>query len=478
MKNNLFLSHNTRLVRVFLFVYCCLMSGSCSDENSKDPGGSSANENLVIMTDPNDPLLLQAKDAHGDLVEYYGDRDAEGLPLRVTHIIYKQESGENIYALDESGRINKMIAANGVEFTFEWLSEKQAALTVVTKDGENQINTMIDFDNPEGGRLAAASNQPLRNIRAGKSISLSATSVKESVLQNQKTAATGNVNVNVNACGVPSSATVFVKVSETTSGNHVGSFPAKMISQGIYQTSIPTDNLPIKDNRQYCEALADVIGNVCMANEVFNASGGPLICVQLSIIAAGISGPGAAFVLAACEALSLTADVTCLTLGFDGGFGGKSVIEKMCESKFLDREFEDLTVSAYALGIPNNIYSSPQVVNGGQLSGNTLNFNLDLGSKTAVRSLALVPSAPAAGQDYQSIASVYCLPIGATISLSVLGTDGYRDETSMTVSSNQKETEFTLGVPGADSGVQDVVTLQITVPGQESITRTASLVFN
>src|SRR5690349_16132180 len=118
MKKNLFLSHHTWLIRVFLFVYCCLISGSCSDENGKDPGPA-VNEDLVIMTDPDDPLLLLAKDENGDFVEYYGDRDADGLPSRITHIISKDGSGDNIYSLDESGRITKMIAANGVEFSFE-----------------------------------------------------------------------------------------------------------------------------------------------------------------------------------------------------------------------------------------------------------------------------------------------------------------------------------------------------------------------
>src|SRR5690349_20582720 len=116
------------------------------------------------------------------------------------------------------------------------------------------------------------------------------------------------------------------------------------------------------ENKEYCEAIADIVGGICTANELFNAGGGEVLCTQISIIAAAMTGTGGALVLAGCEGILLMSDWTC------GLTNGGDLLDELCDADFMDRQFEDLTVIAYALGMPTNIYTSPQVVNGGQLS--------------------------------------------------------------------------------------------------------------
>lgn len=61
--------------------------------------------------------------------------------------------------------------------------------------------------------------------------------------------------------------------------------------------------------------------------------------------------------------------------------------------------------------------------------------------------------------------------------LSIVGTDGYQDTTSTSITSAQREGIFTLSVPGAESGIQDTVTLKINRLDGQGFTYTASLVF-
>lgn len=93
-----------------------------------------------------------------------------------------------------------------------------------------------------------------------------------------------------------------------------------------------------------------------------------------------------------------------------------------------------------------------------------------------VSGLTLTPSSPQARQNYMAKGLVSCQQVGDIVTISVIGTDGYTDSVSTTVASTGDQS-FTLNVPGAASGVNDVVTLQIMRNGSEIGKQTASLIF-
>ena len=104
-------------------------------------------------------------------------------------------------------------------------------------------------------------------------------------------------------------------------------------------------------------------------------------------------------------------------------------------------------------------------------------IQLDLGGEPTIKSFTLNPPDPAEYQSYEGTVSISCLPSASVITLSIVGTDGYEDSIDYTVSEAQAQGEYTLYVPGSYSGVQDVVTLKLALPGGKEIVRTASLVF-
>lgn len=103
-------------------------------------------------------------------------------------------------------------------------------------------------------------------------------------------------------------------------------------------------------------------------------------------------------------------------------------------------------------------------------------LTVNVPGEVSVSGLTLAPSSPAALQDYRATGTVSCLQSGDVAVIAVVGTDGYTDSvtTMVTTAGDQR---FTLDVPGAESGINDVVTLTNIRNGAEIGKRTASLVF-
>lgn len=97
-------------------------------------------------------------------------------------------------------------------------------------------------------------------------------------------------------------------------------------------------------------------------------------------------------------------------------------------------------------------------------------------AQTDVSSFALSPANPAGGQDYAATGQIFCLAQGDVVTLGISGSDGYSDTSTQTVGQAESQS-FTLSVPGAASGVRDVVTIQVERGGAVVASRTASLVF-
>lgn len=464
MKNKI-LSPARFKVGMFCLLFS-LFSLSCSDDD-QPTDKPTEDDNVIVMVNPSDPLLMVVNNADGYRLEYYGDRDDQGLAEVITHLKVMDSKDTIRYFFTEAGQLIKMIDASGVEIDLDWNSSDELVLSALSKDGSLQINTQIPLEE-SGGRIGSTESGR-SNSRAGKHIRLK--KGQPNIKQNKTTKvnADGNVSVNVSRCGESSSATIFVKVREEYTGDYIGDFPAKAIGEGKYLASIPTSKLPISDNGKHCDALVKAIGIICEANKVLKAGNAKMACAYLGAITGTIATPMAGTLLAAaCLGFNVAANYLCFV----------PAKGNICNAKFLDRHYEDVVLIAYAVGIPANVYSSPYKINGGNIPNNQLEMNIDLGSNTLVRSLTLNPAAPLPNQDYTAEANLYCVKAGATVRLSVLGTDGFTDEVTTTISSTEKEASYYLEVPGADQGVQDVVTLEVQKSGEESIVRSASLVFN
>lgn len=483
-------------------------SGGNSGVPSQPPVASVSD--FTIMTNSGDPLLVTAETSDGRVLECYGTRDLSGKPISVEQIFIRSANGDALqYDLDSTGRLTRMIAVNGTRLLLNWLSPTEVGLTVISGDGTTQVNTTVDFAQaPNKAPLGLASlatsapitqksgTPPLRRtgrvtlefrphgtaaIQSPKTVgnqTSTGASLLMGAIQSAQGAGAGMCTVQVTSCDLPvEHAEVSVLVFEDTAGRKfLGQFPASKISSGTYQATLPTDLAPSINPSQICQDLAGILGNICDA--AFSTPGAAeFLCLRLSIVVAStvIGIVVAAEIEVACLSVTAGFDLYCSTIGGGPVPGSESLVDRLCKAKALDRTFiSKIILQPRVLSLPNNTLGA-QVTAPGQ--GPYPALSVDLGSKTEIRSLTLTPPSPGAGVGYVGTADIFCLPAGTTVTLSIVGTDGYQDTTSNTIPSAQREGTFILSVPGAESGIQDTVTLKVDRPDGKNLTYSASLVF-
>lgn len=464
--------------------------------------------NFTIMTNSSDPLLVTAKTSDGRVVECFGTRGVSGKPTVIDQIFLRSDNGDAIrYDLDSTGRPIKMIAIDGTQFLLNWTSSTTAAATIISSDGTAQVNTTVDFGPaskaaalglssfapnttptkkngslPRGGRrITLQLDPPQAGAMKSPAMLGAQTDADMSVLAGTILAAQGGgaCTVRVTSCDLPEeNADVYVVVN--TDGQFkkfLGSFRASRVTAGIYQATIPTNLAPSINPSEICESLADALGNVCDVG--FSAPGVPeALCLQISVAVAltFIGAPIAAGIETACLSVTSGLDLYCNTVGASPAPGGPSIADTLCKADALNRTFvDDILLTPKMACLPTACVGGSRLVPG---QGPFPDLSVNLGSNTLVRSLTLTPPSPSAKQGYVGTADISCLPIGTTVTMSIVGTDGYQDETSITVPSAQRNGTFTLSVPGAEtSGIRDTVTVLVKRPDGQSVTRTASLVF-
>ena len=126
------------------------------------------NSNFTLMTNSWDPLITRYKDEE-EQIDYWGERDVDGMPTVINQINVHKEGGITVFRLDEEGRPKDVLAQNGTLIKFDWVSDQKASLTLISADGLEQINTEIDLSE-NAGKSVVNSLKP--QSRIGKSSSL------------------------------------------------------------------------------------------------------------------------------------------------------------------------------------------------------------------------------------------------------------------------------------------------------------------
>ncbi len=421
---------------------------------------------FVVMTNGFDPLIATCSTKDGD-IDFYGRRDENGVPLKINQIRVKMAEDTITYILDDSGRPTKIFTQNGIQFEFNWISDQNAILSILTNDGKNQINTNVDFSD---GSLKSVNIKHI-TTRLNKSLKLKYTNVEIPKAINTFAEYYGNCTINVTSCGGPSDAEVTVIV-KNKSGKTLGSFPAKNIEKGKYVASIPTNLAPKYNPSEICNSVAGVLKIACYINKV---PGLPLyLCsaIAVALASTGVAAPVAAIIEESCLTTTSGLNLYCSTLGASLVPDGPSIIKEICNAPTLNRSFsEDIIIYAIANGQPYNSFSKFEPVSG---YGPFPNLNIELNSESTIRTLTLDPASPNPGVDYNAICNIFCLRTGTTVKLSILGSDRYSGSVSYTITNTQSEGIFTLTVPGTDSGTHEVITVEVTQPDGTVLTRTFS----
>ncbi len=476
-----------------LSLAACSGSGSSSSEMDMGDPGVSGTPDFTVFADGSDPRLLAAVYPSGQQVQFFGQRGFDGLPTGLYAITVESASGAAQFDLDGEGRPVRMVSVEGERYLLDWASDGQsAALTAISPDGTFQISTDLNFL----GVAGLSTGDDAWNLADGASravnrIGISATGQArfgyidpDSIPQilGGSTGA-GQVQTLVSVCGIEAAGnlSVVTSVRDADSGELALSVPALYLGGGLYSAAIPSGQVTLQNDEPTCTATASVLDLACLALDGIGGSAAfsTQLCASLAaaidVITGGPGGEGV-YVFEGCEALLGSLDLYCSTLGQGAAPGTPPLADQLCTAVFQDAALPaELTIESCVVALPAGTCSLPLSVPS-NVSFPVMN-SIDLGMDSAIQSLVLVPSAPAAGEGYVATARITCLPAGSNVRMDIVGTDGYTDEVNFPVAATQAEGSFDLGVPGAAQGVQDTVTADLELPGGSVLTRTAFLVF-
>ncbi len=464
----------------------------------KNKGASKKQSNFTIERNPTDPRLLRVKSG-SNLITYIGTRTATGTAMTLTGVLVANAQSTTFFAVDSGSRPLHILAPNGTTMDLIWTSATAAVIVATTPDGSQQINTNIDFANASKGLSSGTAMPALKPEVAPRRSGQVRGSHRSIVPRNSQSYGVGKVNgvgqvkpfdtttgsglcsVAITRCGQPDTGydDVYIHVSEVD-GNALGSFHAYKVSDGVYESQIPTNLNPSVNVHDLVES---VVGVLDASAEVLESLGGPKAIAAL--IGASLAAAGATAGLSAVvEALIIPPLVAALlllelwgnTIGKSPAEGAPSLAEELA-----DAIPESLVIPGKVL-LNASVYALPDDFLGPSVSapgeGPFPALSLEIGGTPVLRSLTLDPSAPPAGEDYTSTLDAYCLPVGTQVLLSISGTDGYTGSATYTVDGSDQTGTFVLDVPGAVSGIVDTDTAMVTLPDGTVLTRTASLVFS
>lgn len=449
---------------------------------------------IYANLDPTDPLVADIITEEGDTAYFFGEKDPQGQFLHLTNIIIKQHDVDTTTEIffDNLNRPTEIRVSNGVFMQFNWIDAQTAALTLISPNGDAQLNTLVDFSSiMEGGSKGSSSAKSPKVLSAtprnsSQQTTLSVKPLKflsDGAFMASKSGNTGNLYIE--QCGVETNAQCWVNVWNYSDmpyaygrGTFKGRIPCKNVGIGHYQYTLPTGIVDHHNLADYCDGIMRAISWVCTPSSAIGPVGMHSICTSIStVLASGIVTVEAAAIFGGvCLSLSSALEVVCNTIGYDGGLpGSPSVGDGLCA---LIREMHvEWNTPLYLVPtvhcLPNDVYGMPLVYDG---TGNLSDFYVTWGGNPGINNFTLNPPAPSAYEAYVAVAELSCLPAGTSVTMSIVGTDGYMNSQNVVVG-NELHYEATLNVPGSYSGVLDICTVRLNMPDGSSLQRTASLVF-
>jgi hypothetical protein len=457
-----------------------------TDDKPTDIGSGS-----YIATNATDPKFVKYVSLKGDIIEVFGKRNAAGLPDLALQINVTNSSGQlNSFYYDTSKKLVSATAANGTIFRYDWLANKKVAITIIANDGKTQINTELDLSGLKSATTNVNTSQTGSRVNGNDCSDILFTPfAPEPEVSNPNRLKSGSstgttYDLYTTQCGAPANTDIaYVTLYDQSGSVKLGEVIPTWLGNGHYTITVPSGTAPTIDPQAAAEKLTSVLSNYCDAVGVVGApqalmmSEGACAMLAAKLALTTVGASVAAPVGTACAGLSAAMLVYCKTLGVSGDPGTPSICDKINELKLLDyfKITANMRLHVTFRGLTNNFTKGYTIAEGVPA---TLNAELDENGKPRIKSLELSPSSPAANQGYTIKVSVYCLPIGSNVTLSMVGTDGYTKSSTFPITTAaQSAGTFSISIPGGAKGVRDDVTAKVTTADGQTITNTASLIF-
>lgn len=429
------------------------------------------------------PLLMRAIRSDGYIVDYFGSRNQEGIPTALESVSVLQEGNDLPVSITmEDERPRDIVTGDGSRFLITWVDETNIRITATTSNGKYQVSIPVDLENPEATLLlkgldAESFKQREPCAEGDEKGSVSVQTADETQKINNKPSEL--VTISLSRCGQPYNSETPVRVQYQSDELGTVNYIANQTGTGIYAAEVPTydpsDDTPIGD---VCTDVVGALGITCTALTGLTPVGVGAICTAISgavdVIAGGPTGE-AIVIFGACQAGLNAALIYCETIGAGPAPGAPSLADIICEGvSQLELPSETITLTPY-------VFDPQEGQFGTWVYGDRLTFpatgpfsalQLNLVGETALEEFYTQPEDPSPLQGY--IAYAHVLPCNNSepveVTISILGTDGYFDSITYTIT---EPSMLSLFIPGAEAGVRD----QITVRIDGEVVRTISIIF-
>lgn len=442
-----------------------------------------------MSTSVTDPLILRATRHDGKIVDYFGPKDEDGVAIALDHVTIVDPDDDSLIAIDfEDGKPSAVTTDDGTVFELVWLSETDVSIKVITSDGEQEASLVVDLTDPTGensvtdpatlhsaaaGDLCTADmaekSYPASGALTTRTAPASLTRIGNAGASAMGPLADSTVTLNISKCNQPfDPRSVKIRYKGWSLVPYTD-YAAYRVETGVYRTRVPTYDRTT-EIADICHTAATGLGHACTALSILPKGSSIRICTALSVL----TGPGAPKALAACGVAFSALEIYCKTLGYSPTLGAKSIADLLCA---IVEEFEKgpdeiaLTPHALDLSVGQRIFGAEQSF---RAEGPFSELSLALPGTTAIENFMTEPFNPAPGASYTAYVTVFpCLADlseSLTVTLSVVGTDGYTSSRTVNISS---QTTLSLVVPGAEQNVRDIISVEVEGAG----TKTISIVF-
>ena len=429
----------------------------------------------TLFTNPSDSLLLQVAADDGTIVEYFGQKNSAGLARSLDVMTVQSAFGTTIIEVDQRGRPTKLVAPAGETFTLVWLTDLRVLATAISADGSLQSSAIVDWVDPAYGSIPSPWFPPSSNPRGfarGSTSPLTKVTPNVSGPPNELPVAAHLTSfIDVSVCGLPAVDAIVMMSVKPSSGVSFN-VPARHLGDGRYAAAIPNSQGSASATPDaICDSVINVLSARFLVGAVPHGFGSQICAALAAAVDFGLGGPTdqGATIIAACEAAFGAYD-TAGKLNTEPGIPATpGIFQAVCDS--LSAIANRATGSRFSL-TPTAFVPGQGAVTGTtrftSTSGPFPYFSLLHGTITEVVSFRTTPVNPAPFQGYVATVSVACPIAGTSVTLSIVGSDGYTDSVTFTVQGNSDLHFF---IPGAAEGVIDTIT--VTISGE--LARTISL---
>ncbi len=490
MKKNIYFIITAIIVAVGLFVSCY---ENVIDETSSqiDYDPESPFRAAMINTDAASKEVLKVVTAGMDTLVYYGNKHQDGTTVNLYTVEYNSHDGTNtVIELAEDGNIACIYNDSGTSVSFEWISESAAVVNAHSQEYNYLISTVIDFTKLGEEIGESSMTKSTSNIVREGDLRLEIIKNTRTWINPKNIVATRlqydpdnysfesqEVWLWIYQCSSSYNAKNYLLVKNATTGAIIGKLMnPKYIAKGNYVYSLPFSSYPTSaTNQDMCNQIdaairnfEDGLGKVLLVSDE--------LVIALNSVAMSMAPitQGTSLGIAAIADLIIGgANIFDCILQLAEHAGGISALMKWANSEWYYKEYiiSEVTLTPVGFTQSKTVMGEPKTVSP---NDDDIFVTLDMQGNPVINSFVLNPSHPGEGESYTATVDYHCIPENSTVTISIVGTDGYEDSITENISDSGSAVLY---VPGAESGVFDVCTVEIRMPFGETLTMQASLVF-